>query len=55
MSTHNICFGEEIRKISAFFQKKKASYLLLWLRYPDKYETVQMYIRSHRTQCLISV
>ena len=29
MSTHNICFRGEIRKISAFFWKKKALYLLL--------------------------
>ena len=29
MSTHNICFRREIRKISAFFQMKKAPYLLL--------------------------
>ena len=31
MSTHNICFRGEIRKISAFFQMKKAPYLLLWV------------------------
>ena len=29
MSTHNICFCREIRKISAFFQMRKAPYLLL--------------------------
>ena len=31
MSTHNICFRSEIRKISAFLDEKKAPYLLLWL------------------------
>ena len=29
MSTHNICFRGEVRKISAFFRMKKAPYLLL--------------------------
>ena len=29
MSTHNICFRGEIRKISAFLDEKKAPYLLL--------------------------
>ena len=30
MSTYNICFRGEIRKISAFFGWKKVPYLLLW-------------------------
>ena len=29
MSTHIICFRGEIRKLSAFFDEKKAPYLLL--------------------------
>ena len=32
MSTHNICFRGEIRKISAFFGRKKVPYLLLCLK-----------------------
>ena len=33
MSTHNICFHGEIKKISAFFRMKKAPYLLLCVQY----------------------
>ena len=35
MSTHNVCFRGEIRKISAFFDEKKAPYLLLCILNED--------------------
>ena len=55
MGTHNICFCEEIRKISAFFwmkNPKNVSYLLLWF-WVEKtcfikfYDAIAQYVRLY--------